>query len=94
MLIDMATPTTIPQVFIDAPDAARLLGMSERWFWAQVKKGLMPAGIRFGAKATRWRAADVIAAASNYPLAGSASNKCSSCGPAGPDHHRCPQAQA
>jgi predicted DNA-binding transcriptional regulator AlpA len=65
------SPTVIP-VFVDAPGAARLLSMSERWFWAQVSKGLMPAGIKLGAKATRWRAAEVIAAASNYPVAGSA----------------------
>jgi predicted DNA-binding transcriptional regulator AlpA len=66
------SPAVIP-VFVDAPGAARLLSMSERWFWAQVSKGLMPAGIKLGAKATRWRAAEVIAAASQYPLAGNSS---------------------
>ena len=67
-------PPSVPQVFVDAPGAARVLSMSERWFWAQVSKGLMPAGVKFGAKATRWRASDVIAAAErNYPVAGNSS---------------------
>lgn len=63
--VSLALP---PPHFVDAVEAARLLSMSESWFWARVADGKMPAGRRWGAKATRWVRDEVIQAGLDFGM--------------------------
>jgi predicted DNA-binding transcriptional regulator AlpA len=60
-------PVKVPfPIYLAAPSAGKVLGMSESWWWAQVKNGVAPPGIKFGPKATRWHIDEVLGVAEHF----------------------------
>ena len=52
--------TTITPRLVDARGVARLYGISERTVWRLAKEGQLPAPVRLGRRATRWRVDDLL----------------------------------
>ena len=48
------------QRLVGVADAAALYQVSERTIWRMVKRGRIPAPLRLGARATRWRLSDLL----------------------------------
>jgi predicted DNA-binding transcriptional regulator AlpA len=58
--------TTIPETgFIRLPDVLRVFPVSKSTWWAGVKTGRFPAGVKLGPRMTAWRVEDIRALIQN-----------------------------
>ncbi len=53
-------PQTVPETgFIRLPQVLQLIPVSRASWWAGVKAGKYPPGVKIGARTTAWRVADI-----------------------------------
>ncbi len=56
----MKTTTCVTPRLVDVHDVARIYCVSERSVWRLTKEGQIPAPVRFGRRATRWRLEELL----------------------------------
>lgn len=67
----MDTIPTIPTTgFLRLPQVLTLIPISKSAWWAGVKEGRFPAGVKLGARTTAWRAEDIAALMARFSSQG------------------------
>lgn len=56
--IDVIAPQSVPPLAVSLRDAARLLGVSDRWLWTQAQAGAVPSVMIGGRRLFRVAALD------------------------------------